>query len=476
MFKFFRKNQTLSEKEKIGMPFRMRYIMATVVIGCSLLIINSVVWAYYHSIAEAEKTTLMRLGGIVNSLALQIDGDAHQHLTMKHLYKDDIKSNEQDSFYWQIHEVLRKNYVANMLHTPIYTIVFDSLSSNYQFGVNSTEHPYFRHAYSSAPIELMEKQLEGALIPMYKDEFGMWLSAFSVIKNKKGEVVALVQADEKFDEFIEKARYNIIQNLVYSLAIFAVILLVLIRVLRPILRQELRDKQALAAANIQISQLDEFRKEMIANVSHDLRTPMSSILGYTEILQYKKAQLSDNEKDKYLTVIHLEAKRMNSMIGELFDLSKLEAGQIVLEKEPFNIIELAQDILYHYDLKAKEKNVRLISEFQDNLPMVEVDIRWIDRVIQNLLDNALKYVNEGGLVKFTVFAENDVIHFKICNTGEPIKQEHLPHIFDRYFKSTNRTSESTGLGLAIVKKVMELHGGKIWAESSENLTTFRFTL
>ncbi len=450
--------------------------MTTVVIGFLVLILYCLVWSYNYSINQAQQTTLMRLGGIVNSMALQLDGDAHQHLTMQYLTKNAISDNQQDSNYFKLHEVLRKNYVANMLHTPIYTIVFDTLSSSYQFGITSAERPYYRHAYTSSPKELMEKHYEGATIPMYKDEFGMWLSAFSVIKNSKGKVVALVQADEKFDEFINKARKQILQNLLFSLLVFAIILMLLLRVLRPILRQELRDKEALAAANIQISQLDNFRKEMIANVSHDLRTPMSSILGYSELLQNKKTQLADNEKDKYLNVIHSEAKRMNLMIGELFDLSKLEAGQISLEKEPFNISELAQDILYNYDLKAKAKNVRLVSEFQDNLPFVEADIRWIDRVLQNLLDNALKYVNEGGLVQFSAFMEDNALHFKVCNTGQPIKKEHLPHIFDRYFKSTNRTSESTGLGLAIVKKIIDLHDGKIWAESNDKLTTFRFVL
>ncbi len=455
---------------------RVRKIMLTVGIGFLFIIVESIVWSYYHSISQAERTTLMRLGGIVNSLAIQIDGDAHQHLTMQYLQKDAIADTRQDSAYLKIHQMLQKNHAANMLNTPIYTIVFDSLSKHYQFGVTSSEQPYYRHAYNSAPRDLMEKHYEGAMIPMYKDEFGTWLSAFSVIKNSRGEVVALMQADEKFDEFLAKARKDIFQNLLYSVIFFCVLLLVLLRILQPILRREQRDKEALAAANAQIQQLDDFRKEMIANVSHDLRTPMSSILGYTEILQHKKAQLDDNERNKYLNVIHLEAKRMNSMIGELFDLSKLEAGQINLDKEMFNISELAQDILYNYDLRAKAKNTRLLTEFQENLPFIAADIRWIDRAIQNLLDNALKYVNDGGWVQFSIFVVGDSLHFKVCNSGTPMKEEHLPHIFDRYFKSANRTAESTGLGLAIVKKVIDLHDGKIWAETAENMTTFRFVL
>ena len=184
---------------------RLKQVLATVIIGFLVLMIYFVVWSYRQQISQAENTTLMRLQGITNSLAIQIDGDAHQHLFMHYLKKDDITSNNQDSIYAQTNRLLAKNYEANMLHTPIYTIVFDSLSKQYVFGINSTNQPYFRHTYNSAPKDLMEKHYAGAMIPMYKDEFGTWLSAFSAVKNSKGEVVALVQADERFDVFITNA-------------------------------------------------------------------------------------------------------------------------------------------------------------------------------------------------------------------------------------------------------------------------------
>ena len=455
---------------------RLKQVLATVIIGFLVLMIYFVVWSYRQQISQAENTTLMRLQGITNSLAIQIDGDAHQHLFMHYLKKDDITSNNQDSIYAQTNRLLAKNYEANMLHTPIYTIVFDSLSKQYVFGINSTNQPYFRHTYNSAPKDLMEKHYAGAMIPMYKDEFGTWLSAFSAVKNSKGEVVALVQADERFDVFITNARASVWRNILISALFFVILMLILIRILQPILKREQEDKIALAEANKQIMQLDTFRKEMIANISHDLRTPMASILGYSEILVNKKTQLADDEQVKYLNVIASEAKKLNTMVGELFDLSKLEAGEIKLDKEKFNITELAQDILYKYSLAAQEKNVRLVTNFQENLPLVEADIRWIDRVMQNLMDNALKFVNESGLVQFSVFTENNLLHFKVCNTGETIDSEHIPFIFDRYFKANTTRKDSTGLGLAIVKKIIDLHEGNIKCECQEGLTTFRFSL
>ena len=455
---------------------RLKQVLATVIIGFLVLMIYFVVWSYRQQISQAENTTLMRLQGITNSLAIQIDGDAHQHLFMQYLKKNDITANNQDSIYGQINRILAKNYEANMLHTPIYTIVYDTLSSNYVFGINSTDKPYFRHPYNSAPKAIMEKHYEGAMIPEYEDENGTWLSAFQAIKNDKGKVVALVQADEKFDEFIIKARASAWRNILISAFFFIVLMVVLIRILQPILKREQEDKIALAAANKQITQLDTFRKEMIANISHDLRTPMASILGYSEILIHKKSQLTDSEQIKYLNVIVSEANRLNRMVGELFDLSKLEAGEIKLDKEKFNITELAQDTLYKYSLAAKEKNVRLVTHFQENLPLVEADIRWIDCVLQNLMDNAIKFVNEDGWVKFTVFTEQNLLYFKVCNSGETIDPEHIPFIFDRYFKANSTRKDSTGLGLAIVKKIIDLHEGEIKCDIEGGYTTFKFSL
>jgi two-component system heavy metal sensor histidine kinase CusS len=107
---------------------------------------------------------------------------------------------------------------------------------------------------------------------------------------------------------------------------------------------------------------------------------------------------------------------------------------------------------------------------------VSADIYWIDRVLQNLLGNALKYVNDNGLIKFTIFQEDQRLTIKVCNSGIPIAPEHLPFVFDRYFKATTGNNDSTGLGLAITKKIVELHDGRIWAEVEEDITTFRISL
>ncbi len=475
--------------KELSAKSRLRWVMITVLVAFAMLTGYFLTWSYFNDLAEAEKGSLMRLNGIAYTLAMQIDGDAHQRLMSKYLIKDAIESSKQDSDYFQIHQLLLRIYEANMLNTPIYTIVLDSTNTCF-FGVTSAETPYFRHPYHSAPALLMEKHAEGAMIPRYEDEFGTWLSAFAAVRNKKGEMVALVQVDQKFDEFLAHARSNVIFNLLVSLPVCLFFMALLVRILNPMLRKERQTQEALELANIEnqrineqlslslekIMTLDAFRKEMIANLSHDLRTPMATILGYLETVLLKKNQLSQPEQEKFLNVALSEANRLNRLVAELFDLSKLESGQIQIEPEPFNIAEMAQDILQKYQLQAEARQVKLLTEFSENLPLAMADVRWLDRVLQNLMDNALRYVCEGGFVKFTIFEDASSLQVKVCNSGDPIPAGHLNRVFDRYFKSANRKKDSTGLGLTIVKKIMELHGEKIWAESNDTVTTFRFTL
>lgn len=468
---------------------RLRRVMSTVLLAYLLLMSYFLGFHYFSNLKQAETASLMRLNGIAYTLAMQIDGDAHQQLMARFGVKDAIQSASQDTQYQSIHQLLRRIAEANMLATPIYTIVLDSTNACF-FGVTSAERPYFRHPYESAPALLMEKHAEGAMIPCYQDEFGTWLSAFAAVRNRRGEMVALVQADQQFDAFIIHARSEVLRDLAVGLVVGGVLLLVLVRVLQPILRQERRIKEALLAANVenkqvneqlnksleQITALDQFRREMIANLSHDLRTPMASILGYLETVVHKKRQLSDAEQNKFLQVALSEANRLNRLVTDLFDLSKLESGQMKIDPEPFNIAELAQDVLQKYQLQAEEKHIKLLTDFSEVLPLAMADVRWMDRVLQNLMDNALRYAYEGGFVMFTIFYEDSTLHFKVCNSGDPILEAHLTRVFDRYFTSSNRKKDSSGLGLTLVKKVIELHGERVWAESNDSITTFRFTL
>ncbi len=456
-------------------------------------------WSIYFSaftyrtlIINHREATLMRLFGIVNSVSLLIDGDLHTTLMNMYPKKDDIDRIGVDMYYDQIHQLLKSNEAANMLKTPIYTIVFDSTNQIYEFGVSSAEKPYFRHTYEKFPRQLMEQYEKGGMISPYKDEFGHWLSAFAPLKNKAGKTVGVLQADEKYDAFISTVKRAIWKSTLLSLLLLGTLFLILFRILNHILSKELNDKLALQNANetnrnmsIQLAQsleelkkTNDFRKEMVANFSHDLRTPLSSITGYLELLiNQEGTPINTKESKKYTQIAYNESLRLKRLVNELFELSKLESGQIKLKSESFSLAELTQDILEKYKKTCENKNINLITHFEHQLVWIMGDISWIDRLIQNLLDNAMKHVNHGGFIKCTISETNKMQYLKVCNSGTPIPKEELPLVFDRYFKSsTNSNLQSTGLGLAIVKKIVELHKGTVTAEVNEDITTFVFAL
>lgn len=228
----------------------------------------------------------------------------------------------------------------------------------------------------------------------------------------------------------------------------------------------------------EIKSVDVLRRELIANVSHDLRTPLSIINGYVETLQMKKEQLDETEKDKYLEIIKGSSEKLSKLVGQLFEYSKLEADQVKPLKEPFSITDLAMDAVAKYQLIASEKNIQINVQAKDNTPLVFADISLVERVIQNLMDNALKFAPEKGEVSLAISANEKDVKIAITDNGPGIHEKDQSFIFDRY-RQARKTSKAdgVGLGLAIVKKIMELHNTSIQVISQPNKgSTFQFHL
>lgn len=228
-----------------------------------------------------------------------------------------------------------------------------------------------------------------------------------------------------------------------------------------------------------IKSIDNFRKELIANISHDLKTPISIIRGYAEMLTLKKDDLSEAEKEKYLNNITESTKRVTGLMHQLLELSKLENNQIQLHEEPFSLPELASDLMSRFELLLKEKNIAFEFDIDENLPLAYGDIALVERVIQNLVDNAIKYSPKDSKVTIGLSKKQKGIEFKITDEGRGIEQKNLNKIFDRYTSSNevNKLDKSFGLGLAITKKILELHNSTIAVSSKLNLgTTFSFQL
>lgn len=228
----------------------------------------------------------------------------------------------------------------------------------------------------------------------------------------------------------------------------------------------------------EIKSVDVLRRELIANVSHDLRTPLAIINGYIETLQIKKGELSEAAQDNYLKIIKTGAEKLSKLVSQLFEYSKLEARQVAPQKEPFSMTDLAMDLVAKYEVLCAEKQIEISMKSSDEVPLVFADIGLVERAIQNLMDNALKFTPQGGKISLSVKGTKSDVRIAVADSGPGIKQNEQQMIFDRYRQAKKEgPSEGLGLGLAIVKKILELHDTTIQVISKPNEgSTFQFCL
>jgi len=225
---------------------------------------------------------------------------------------------------------------------------------------------------------------------------------------------------------------------------------------------------------------DRLRRELISNVSHDLRTPLASMHGYVDTLLLKNTELDAAERERYLQITRKHTQRLDELIGDLFELSKLDSGSIPLSLETFSLSELLQDVLQDFALEAKRRGVELKFEGEPDLSLVYADIGLVQRVLENLIRNALEYTPEGGRITLDISAHPQDVAVTVSDTGCGIPEDQIEDIFKRYFCSDNglhSRDQSNGLGLAIVKRILDLHGSRITVSSKMNEgTRFEFSL
>lgn len=226
-----------------------------------------------------------------------------------------------------------------------------------------------------------------------------------------------------------------------------------------------------------IRRTEKTRKEFVANVSHELRTPLASIKAAVGTLD--DGALNDKEAARvFLKRIDSEVDRMNLLVSDLLDLSRLESGQVAPKREPVDLSHLVAETIERLRTRAETKGVRLKADVSESLPVVQADRNMIAQVLSNLLDNALKFTDRGGSVNVDAATPGSRVVVSVSDTGSGIAAEHLPRIFERFYKVDRaRTKGGTGLGLAIAKHVVIAHGGEIWVDSIEGQgSTFYFSL
>ena len=229
-----------------------------------------------------------------------------------------------------------------------------------------------------------------------------------------------------------------------------------------------------------LQSLDESRRELIANISHDLRTPLAALQGYIETLIIKNKYLTEQQRYEHLSTVIKHCQRLGNLITQLFELSRLESGVTTAKIEPFSLLELVYDCVQEFELKAKNKQVTLTVSQDADQSYVIADIGLIHRVLQNLVENALEHTHEGGKVTLNLKQTDKQLFVEVSDTGSGISTHELPYIFDRYYQANEREASEKigmGLGLAIVKRILELHNTHIQVSTELNYgTSFSFSL
>ncbi len=229
-----------------------------------------------------------------------------------------------------------------------------------------------------------------------------------------------------------------------------------------------------------LKETDRLRRELVTNVSHDLRTPLASMHGYVETLLIKNDTLTAEERLHYLEITRKHTRRLGQLIGDLFDLSRLESHSIDPVLEHFSLAELLQDVTQDFELDAHKKDITIDVSGGPGDSMVYADIGLMQRVLENLIRNALKFTPRDGEISIKLERKPGCVAVAVADTGCGIAEDDLDRVFDRFYHAGQGEGEgagSTGLGLAIVRKILDLHGSRITVRSVlDEGTCFEFDL
>ncbi|HAM39489.1 MAG: hypothetical protein A2474_01865 [Elusimicrobia bacterium RIFOXYC2_FULL_34_12] len=226
-------------------------------------------------------------------------------------------------------------------------------------------------------------------------------------------------------------------------------------------------EEVLGKENIRLKALNDIKSEFISVVAHDLRTPLTSIIGFADTLSNKKIKLTEDKKEIFLGYIKEESNRLGRLISDFLDIHTMEEGKLEFDFKKVNIGVLINNTLRMHSINTK--GIRLVFEFEQDLPELSLDKDRIRQVLQNLIENAIKYSPQNSVVTVTAKKNLNEVQIKVIDQGPCVPKDEREKVFQKFYRSESdvlRKKRGTGLGLSIVKMVIEKHGGKIWVEDN----------
>jgi len=211
----------------------------------------------------------------------------------------------------------------------------------------------------------------------------------------------------------------------------------------------------------ELTRQDQQRRDLVANISHDLRTPLTSLHGYLETLRLKDETLDPAERRRYLDIALAQSRKVGRLAQELFELARLESGLVRLEPETFSLPELVQDVMQKFELAAEARQQHLTTDIAQALPPVRADLGLIERVLTNLLDNAIRHSPPGGQIALQLGLSRNRVQVQVSDSGEGIPQALRAGLFTRASALNRGPGEAGGLGLVIVQRILQLHQSEI---------------
>jgi two-component system NtrC family sensor kinase len=241
---------------------------------------------------------------------------------------------------------------------------------------------------------------------------------------------------------------------------------------------DITERKYLERKVIEYEELSKLKSNLLAMVSHELRTPLATIKGYSTMILDYFPKLSSNEKKDYLKSIDNSTDRLAKLVDNLLDTSRMEAGLLKLHKAPVSISKLMQEVAAEARIRAYQHHIALILD--KRMPKVNIDAKRIQQVLDNLIDNAIKYSPQEAEILLSVRRDRRQLIISVADKGPGIPADELTNIFDRMYRIEQRLTsgvEGIGLGLSICRRLVEAHGGRIWVQSEMGKgSTFYFTL